>query len=569
MSRCNASPCFRRRPFAAGGVHGGERKTTVAVLLLSLAVLLGGQPTESWADSGNPFDTQGGNAPAHGPLETPSGIDFGQVPAGMTARRTIVLTNHGTSPLTFSNFSVTGKDMGLSITDNDCERVGALQPEAKCSIVITLVNRAPTGSFAADLSIHHSGPDRLAVIPIKLASTAAVGGIGVPVFDGNGIDFGTVRIGTDHPVKTAILRNDGGDLKIASIHLSGGGQGLKIVRDDCAERDVLRRGQSCAVSVLWTPREAVDVNAEMIAEYGDGVVITPVVGKAIIDTQPKSGTGGGVLYLSRDSINFGELTTREDAVSRNVIMVNTGDKALTIQSVDLAGDPESLIIERSDCVHKSLEPGESCLMSLRWAPRVAMRLSGELVVVHTGLGGRAIIGIEGVSSIHRRGDQSVLPGDLGASGGGEVKSSPALSLPPPPDMAGKATDADDGMGLSGDQAYPAVNEASAQTAFADMDMPVLVRCGVIGNYALLKSKKSILRVRSGGSIKAGGMVYDVIIRGGDVFIRDKRGEEAPVLPAVSLLRNVCGSVFPSAKGGDQQGAPFAGGGEQKLSAESK
>lgn len=136
-------------------------------------------------------------------LSTVGEVSFGQQVTGITARRTLVLTNTGGDPLAISSMAIVGS--GAFGVEGGC---GTIAPEASCGLTLTfLATGINTFNARLDIVSNHSG----GTVQVRLT------GQGVPLpqpdldFSDGALGFGNQGLNTSaQPARSVRLTNIGG-----------------------------------------------------------------------------------------------------------------------------------------------------------------------------------------------------------------------------------------------------------------------------------------------------------------------------------------------------------------------
>jgi hypothetical protein len=87
--------------------------------------------------------------------------------------------------------------------------------------------------------------------------------------------------------------------------------------------------------------------------------------------------------LSATLIDFGPATWMQAAPTQNLVVTNTGDAPLAIQTVDISGEPyapQDFMVFLNQCFYQTLAPGARCQISIRFTPQSGGPRSAKLTI---------------------------------------------------------------------------------------------------------------------------------------------------------------------------------------------
>ena len=84
----------------------------------------------------------------------PASLDFGDQALGTSSSQTVTLTNHGSKPVTFYNFNITGTNAHDFVHSHSCPYV--LGPGSSCTVSVTFTPTA-VGSRTATMNVYSTG----------------------------------------------------------------------------------------------------------------------------------------------------------------------------------------------------------------------------------------------------------------------------------------------------------------------------------------------------------------------------------------------------------------------------
>jgi hypothetical protein len=197
-----------------------------------------------------------------GPNATLSGTSLTfatQLVGGTTPAQSITLINYGAATLSIASIGIKGVNPSDFAQTNTCGSLVA--PTGSCTISVTF---KPTqrGSRAASLSLMDNAPGSLQTV--SLSGTATV-----VEFNPASLSFGVVQPGQSKNLSTTLTNTGPGTLSIAGITLIGTDADEFSQVHTCGS--IVGAGQSCTISVTFTPKEGGTDNAALsISDNGGG-----------------------------------------------------------------------------------------------------------------------------------------------------------------------------------------------------------------------------------------------------------------------------------------------------------
>ncbi|HET7029143.1 MAG TPA: choice-of-anchor D domain-containing protein [Candidatus Limnocylindrales bacterium] len=290
----------------------------------------------------------------HGTL-APASVDFGDVVVGHAAStQWIQLTSSGLADLDISSIGFDGPSDGFVLGPNDC---GVLLPSQwSCSIEVGF-STFSVGPHSATLSVDDDAADS----PQTVTLTAnGVGGIGAlasiaPV----SLDFGDQTVGVTSAPRTVTVTNVGTLPILATADIPVPSQGF----DRTTACTVLQPGESCAVSVTFTPAALGAASAALL-------IFDPMPGSP----QVIGLTGAGVpavpgAHLDKTSLSFGSQAIGGTTASQTVTLSNTGTGSLSVNSASIVGSNAGDFRRVADsCTGASVAAGSSCTVLVAFSP---------------------------------------------------------------------------------------------------------------------------------------------------------------------------------------------------------
>lgn len=276
----------------------------------------------------------------------------------------VQVSNAGTAPMTLGASSVVGTHVNQFRVTSDACNGATLQPGGACTVKVAF---APTavGGYQAGLSVPNSaGANQL----VDLSATGQTPEVAAPVAMPDSVSFGTRTFasGTSRVVK---LQNRGtGPMSVVSASIDGGSSGFSVLSDRCTAATVTP-GRDCSVTVNFTPPYFGGWNDTLVFDTGGEQVLVPL-----------DGSGGGTETVvspagraEPQAVWFGTVRAGTTSSPRGIRIVNDGSGPMNVESIVLVADEREARFTVADqtCTHEAILPGESCSVSVAFAPDAA------------------------------------------------------------------------------------------------------------------------------------------------------------------------------------------------------
>ena len=219
-----------------------------------------------------------------GPLTFSNTADFGDVPVGTTATRTITVTNTGQSPATPSAVTTAGD--GVTVSGGTCATSRAIAASGTCTVELAW---APTSSGALSAgSLTITYPDGTnASDAVALSGTARRPG--ALTFTAGA--FTATTVGTSTSL-TVTVRNTGNATATPSgITITGAG--VSRTGGTCAVSTAIAADNTCTVVLRWTPSVAGALaDGSLTITYPNGATAANALTLTGTATAPSTSGGG-------------------------------------------------------------------------------------------------------------------------------------------------------------------------------------------------------------------------------------------------------------------------------------
>lgn len=346
--------------------------------------------------SGLPREPSGRLAVEAPPGAADNGVGFGVVPVGRGADRTVRLSNRGDRALTAAALAAATDGDAFEVTENRCASAGSLEPGDLCEIVVRF---APSSEGDAEGVLHvgegagaagsaAGAAPGVAGIEVALRGRAVVPRL-VP--QPGTVDFGESRVGRAGPTRAISLASTGsGSVEIGAVALAGPDPGAFAIRSNTCEGKTLAPGESCRVELGFQPRQEGVQSARL-------EVRSPVLDKPVSVALRGAGAAPRIAFSPRE-MAFGRVpATRSE--TRTLTVTSAGRVPLEVRRIDVVGEgAESFSVTREDCTDAlALAPGDTCQVTVRFAPSAEGEPSARLAVSHDGEGSPAEVVLSAVA----------------------------------------------------------------------------------------------------------------------------------------------------------------------------
>jgi len=174
------------------------------------------------------------------------------------------------------------------------------------------------------------------------------------------LSFGAQPVESSSSAKTVTLTNSGNAaLSITSLAVSGANANNFVESDNCGSS--VAAGANCAINVTFKP-----------VAPGTATATLNVVDNASANPQSVSLSGTGAaaaVSLSPASLSFGNLALGTVSAAQTIILINSGNAALSIAGLAVSGANAGNFIETNNC-GSSVAAGANCAINVTFTPSV-------------------------------------------------------------------------------------------------------------------------------------------------------------------------------------------------------
>ena len=194
------------------------------------------------------------------------------------------------------------------------------------------------------------------------------------------LNFGNVQVGVQSPpIVVTVTNNQAVVLNISGVYTSGG----PFSQTNTCQQPVAPNGGTCTITVYFTPTATGTVTGTLTVT--DDASNSP-------QTASLTGTGASsAISLSPSSLAFGNQVLNTTSAGQNITATNSGFVNLTINSVAASGGYS----QTNNCTGVTLTPGQTCTMTVTFAPTVTGSVPGVITVNDTAVGAPHVISLSG------------------------------------------------------------------------------------------------------------------------------------------------------------------------------
>jgi 6-phosphogluconolactonase (cycloisomerase 2 family) len=320
---------------------------------------------------------------------SPTSLNFGNETVGLSASRSVTLTNTGNLSLSLTTVALTGPNSGVFhiASGTTCTNGSTVQPNSTCVINVTFAPPS-TGSKTASVSLTDNsvgGPKSFGLSGTGIAATVAL--------KPGSLKFGSLLLGTSSSAETVVLTNTGsGTLSFTSVGVTGANASSFVLTPSstCTTGSTLPPGSTCTLVVTFAPK-AIGPNSAKVS-----LVDNSLSGPKSLSL---SGTGlGPAVQLSSTVVNFGSQAV-DSTNSTQVTLTNAGNVTLSLNSIAITGANASdfFLAPGTTCptTGGTLGPGANCTIGIGFTPSDNGSRSASVVINDDASGSPHTISLSG------------------------------------------------------------------------------------------------------------------------------------------------------------------------------
>jgi hypothetical protein len=194
------------------------------------------------------------------------------------------------------------------------------------------------------------------------------------------LNFGNIQVGVQSPpIVVTVTNNQTVALNISGISTGGG----VFTQTNTCQQPLAPNGGTCTISVSFTP--TVTGTATGTLTVTDGASNSP-------QTASLTGIGAtSAISLSPGTLAFGNQVLNLASTGQAITVTNSGFINLTVNSVVASGGYS----QTSNCSGATLTPGQTCTITVTFAPTIVGSMPGAITVNDTAVGAPHVVGLTG------------------------------------------------------------------------------------------------------------------------------------------------------------------------------
>lgn len=306
---------------------------------------------------------------------SPASVTFSGVSVGSTGTSAVQLSNSGTAPLAIT--SITASGTGFS-QGNNCP--GSLAPAASCQITVTFApaNAAPHSGAVTVQTNAAGSPHTVPLVAGNVTAPAAT-------LSAASVNFADVVVNTTASSSIRLSNTGSAALSVSSITVTGGF--FSSPSNDCPSS--LAAGASCVIGISYSPTSAGSHSGQLsiLSSASTSPTVATISGTAVPAPAP-------ALTLSSTILAFGPQAVGSQSAPQAVVLTNTGNATLSLDSVTVSGD-----YTLAGCTAgSSLAAGASCSLTVVFKPAAGGSRPGAVQVASNAPGGPHSISLSGTGT---------------------------------------------------------------------------------------------------------------------------------------------------------------------------
>jgi hypothetical protein len=292
-------------------------------------------------------------------LTVDEALDIGDIVSGESRGANLKITNDGSATFNFDEFDISPAVDGWSVASGSCG--ASLAVDMSCNLLVTYAPTA-TGRSSATLSIdgnQFGGPTL-----VDLDARGVLGALTAAP-----LAFGDVRVEADGVRTVAFTNEDDGPVQVGSASFVGADAARFSVESNLCSSTTLPVDAACSIKVKVRPtiRGPLAATLRLASDATTSPAEAPL-------------SANGILGIAAaDPATFAPLRAGYFA-EKTVSIENLGDDDLRLGALRTEG-PFSVT---AACSSVTVEPGESCPVTVRFSPETAGANPGRLIVPNNG-----------------------------------------------------------------------------------------------------------------------------------------------------------------------------------------
>lgn len=171
----------------------------------------------------------------------------------------------------------------------------------------------------------------------------------------------------------------------------------KVMSDDCKTLKTLPVSDKCSIAIEITPSSPGPWSVELLLNHsGQGRIARAEVTGSTLGKADEKSEGLAISKKIAAPLDFGAVKPFVERAARTMLIENDSAEKLLISKIDLISDDDSLSLRDVGCKEgDELKPGESCPVTVMWAPTESGTISTDLLINHNGNLGYVVVPIRG------------------------------------------------------------------------------------------------------------------------------------------------------------------------------
>ncbi len=367
----------------------------------------------------------GETAPTPLPALSTNSLFFGNYNVGATSPALqVTLRNAGSMPMQITSINRTGADFAHA---TNCGTTLAVN--ASCTIDVTFTPTSAAAMLSGSIAIQTNAPNPQPTI--TLAGTGIAAGTVLPTVTLNptSLSFSTPQsLTTTSAAQTITVTNTGTvALAISNVTIAGASSTEFARTGTCVGTApvMVAPNGTCTMSVTFTPATVGTRNATVtLASNAQGNPTAALSGVGVAPAAP-------VATLSTSTITFGNQAVGSTSGAQVVVLNNTGNAPLPIQSIVASAE-----FAATNTCGTSLAANGMCTIGVSFAPSTTGARTGSLVITDGASGSPRTVALSGTGVPAQSAGPSgtgtaAASGDSGGGGcamGGNSDPDPLLAL---------------------------------------------------------------------------------------------------------------------------------------------
>lgn len=299
-----------------------------------------------------------------------SSLDFGNVPVGTSAVRSVTIRSTGNAAATVSSYNLTGTGAGSFALVNSGNCLGTLQPGMQCSMDLR-ATPTQTGTLSAQLTTQASTASPVA--PVSLQVNGIAGSIAATPA---ALTFTATEVGASATLTTTLSNTGSAPVLIGTVNVPASLAGVTV--SGCSGQ-TLAPAANCTLTVRFAPTSVATISGNLTVNHNGQPSSTSVAvaAQSVVAAAPAATLEPFVCTPTP--------TQTSTQVTCAATLRSTGTATVTVGALSHTG---TLFTAPTSNCPASLAPGGNCVVTTRATPTTAGSFSTTVSVV-TGAGNKS------------------------------------------------------------------------------------------------------------------------------------------------------------------------------------